>query len=483
MTALFLFYCLMAFFLPLTHDDWHWYSQYGIQMWQEKYKNLNGRYLGNILETIAVRLDWFRYLSYALISIAILMVITCFTREKKQPVHYLLAFIFMITIPSEIYKQTYGWFAGFYNYVPATFCVLFILWFIATVTFERTRLKPLTNIAFYCVCFIGQFFMENTTLFNSMMLILAIAIHLFLYRQWNPKYIVGLLLSVLGTVIMFLNPKYRKIFLEGSDYQQISSDTGMLDKIYKTMTTTIPEWVFFNQIIILSIIIIVISFMLYRSAMLYKTSKVKMYFSVGGLLLLPSYYFLIYKQFELQQFQSITIMNIINTIVCILFLSAFICAIHVVILKKEMRYTLYLLVVSTLLVCAPLVIVSPLGPRNFYTVYALYAIILFILLVQLNVIHTVWRKYVIIIAVIFSVIYLSSFCYIHYQNETRIAQLKQDVINEPHKDFYKMEKLPFEHYLHHATPTSDKYQTLFNEYEGLPEDTKVKYIPFGSEDK
>lgn len=36
------------------------------------------------------------------------------------------------------------------------------------------------------------------------------------------------------------------------------------------------------------------------------------------------------------------------------------------------------------------------------------------------------------------------------------------------------------HYLYHATPTSEKYQALFNEYERLPKDTKVKCLPCGS---
>ncbi|MGO1388272.1 MAG: hypothetical protein ACTHVV_11715, partial [Staphylococcus equorum] len=151
--------------------------------------------------------------------------------------------------------------------------------------------------------------------------------------------------------------------------------------------------------------------------------------------------------------------------------------------QKEVRYTLYLLLASTLLVCAPLVIVSPLGPRNFYTVYVIYSIILLILLVQLNVMHALWRNMIVGIAIMFGVVYLSGFYYIHYQNETRIANLKQEVKEHPDKDFYTMEKLPFEHYLHHATPTSEKYQTLFNKYEGLPADTKVKYVPFGSEEK
>ncbi|MGO1997235.1 MAG: DUF6056 family protein [Staphylococcus equorum] len=483
LTALFLFYYFMAFFLPLTHDDWDWYSQYGVQMWQEKYANLNGRYLGNILETVAVRLDWFRWISYALISMAMIYIIVRFTHNTKQPLYYLIAFILMVTIPSEIYKQTYGWFAGFYNYVPATLCVVFILWFIVTVLFERRGLTPVTNIVFYIICFIGQFFMENTTLFNSMILVLAIALNLLLYRQINPKFIVGLLLSVAGTLIMFLNPNYRKIFFEGSSYQNISSETGLVDKIFHTVTTTIPDWVFFNQIVILSLIITVVLVMLYRSTVLYSLPKMKIGLTVSGLLILPIYYFFIYKQFELQNFHSITIANLLNTVICIIFLGAMIYAIHLVIGQKEVRYTLYLLLASTLLVCAPLVIVSPLGPRNFYTVYVIYSIILLILLVQLNVMHALWRNMIVGIAIMFGVVYLSGFCYIHYQNETRIANLKQEVKEHPDKDFYTMEKLPFEHYLHHATPTSEKYQTLFNKYEGLPADTKVKYVPFGSEEK
>ncbi|MDN6630911.1 MAG: hypothetical protein L0K90_06590, partial [Staphylococcus equorum] len=318
--------------------------------------------------------------------------------------------------------------------------------------------------------------------FNSMILVLAIGLNLLLYRQINPEFIVGLLLSVAGTLIMFLNPNYRKIFFEGSSYQNISSETGLVDKIFHTVTTTIPDWVFFNQIVILSMIIAVVLIMLYRNTALHSLSKVKIGLTVSGLLILPMYYFFKYKQFALQNFHSMTIANLLNTLICIVFLSAMIYAIHIIIGQKEVRYTLYLLLASTLLVCAPLVIVSPLGPRNFYTVYVIYSIILLILLVQLNVIHTLWRNMVVGIAIMFGIIYLSGFCYIHYQNETRIANLKQEVKANPDKDFYTMEKLPFEHYLHHVTPTSDKYQTLFNKYEGLPADTKVKYVPFGSEE-
>lgn len=368
-TVLFIFYIFMAIFTPLTHDDWDWYSHYGVQMLQEHFANLNGRYLGNMLEIIAVRFDWFRWLTYAIFSASIIWIIGRFVNDNKRVYYYLYAFILMVTIPSEIYKQTYGWFAGFYNYVPATFCVLFIIWYISTILFKQKSLDPVTNILFYCVCFVGQFFMENTTLFNTM------------------------------------------------------------------------------------------------------------------ILFLPIYYFFIYEQFELQNFHILVIANLVNTLVCIWFLCTLILAIHLVVELKEIKYTLYLLLAAILLVCAPLIIVSPLGPRNFYTVSALYVIILLLLFSQLNITNQLWKQIAVVLAVGCGTLYLGTFFYIYQKNETRIIQLKEEIKAHPKKEVYTMEKLPFEHYLHHATPTSARYQALFNQYEGIPKDTKIKYVPFGGKHK
>lgn len=480
LTGLFIFYILMAIFTPLTHDDWDWYSQYGIQMLQEHFANLNGRYLGNLFEIVAVRFDWFRWLAYAVFSMLIIWVISQFVKHKQTSIICLAAFILMVTMPNEIYKQTYGWFAGFYNYVPATLCVLFILWFIVTVLFYRNSHKPSTNIIFYCVCFGGQFFIENATLFNTLIIAIALVLHIYFYKKVHPKFVVGWFISALGTIIMFLNPNYRKIFFEGSDYQQVSSDTGIIDKVYKTVTTILPDWIFFNQIVIITIIVGILLVMLYKTRQTTKTYTSRYWFIVCGLTLLPIYYFIIFKQFELQHFHMITLTNILNTMVCFIFLCALILAIHTVISQKEVRYTLYLLIASILLVCGPLIIVSPIGPRNFYTVYAIYVVILLILLAQLEVFNRKSEKWITGLAIFCAVMYLGVFYNIHAANEARISQLKEAVHADSKQRIYSMEKLPFEHYLHHATPTSAKYQTLFNEYEGLPKDTKVKYVPYGS---
>ena len=138
---------------------------------------------------------------------------------------------------------------------------------------------------------------------------------------------------------MFMNPNYRKIFFEDSSYQKVSSDTGIIDKLTTTLTTVLPDWVVFNQMTIILMIIGVALALLFRNAMLYTRSKLLQVFVITGLLILPIYYFFIYEQFALQHFHILLITNLVNTLVCIWFLSAFILAIHIVVEPKEIKYT------------------------------------------------------------------------------------------------------------------------------------------------
>ncbi|HCY0378253.1 TPA: hypothetical protein O0364_000093, partial [Staphylococcus aureus] len=85
-------------------------------------------------------------------------------------------------------------------------------------------------------------------------------------------------------------------------------------------------------------------------------------------------------------------------------------------------------------------------------------------------------------SLVLAVIYLSAFIYVHYEHEKRVQLLKQQIKDHPRQEVYTVESLPFEHYMHHPSPINKNYQEWFNNYEELPKMTKVKYIPFGSDD-
>lgn len=474
-----IFYILMAFFLPLTHDDWEWYSKYGMQMLEERFANLNGRYLGNITEIIAVRYNIVRWSTYVIICLSLLMVMVRFVGHQVSSIYYVVAFILMLIIPSAIYKQTYGWFAGFYNYVPSTVCALFIIWYVTTLLFSSQRISPIHHVLFYACCVVGQLFMENITVFHMLFLALAVVTYIILYHKLNVKLLVGLALSSIGTLIMFSNANYRKIFFEGSDYQNIPQEISFVETIYKTVTSVFTQWMFFNQIVIILIIIVLAYLLLNKSAVFQSLKTVKQWSLYIGLAILPLYYFCIYRQFELFNYQTIHIVNIVNLLICLIFVVSLGLTIHYSISSQETKFTIYVLMLTLALVSLPLVIVSPLGPRNFFTIYGIYVVILLLLVKQLHIKMHIIRSLVMAVAVILSVVFISVFRYMHYYNSERVAQLKHDIKAHPKKHSYVMERLPFENYMQHSTPKSRKYQKYFNLYWDIPENTHVKHVPFG----
>lgn len=479
LTLITIFYILMVLCLPLTHDDWEWYSKYGLQMLEERFANLNGRYLGNITEIMAVRYNFIRWFTYVMISMSLIIVMVRFVGLRVSSIYYVVAFILMLIIPSPIYKQTYGWFAGFYNYVPSTVCALFIIWYVTTLLFSSQRISPVHHVLFYVSCVMGQLFMENITLFHILFLTLAVMTNIILSHKINVKLVVGLVLSAIGTVVMFSNANYRKIFFEGSDYQNIPQEISFVETIYKTVTSVFTQWMFFNQIVIILIISVLAYVLLSKSTVFQSLKTFKQWLLYIGLAILPLYYFCIYRQFELVNYQTLHVVNIVNLLVCLSFMVSLVFTIHYTISIKETKITIYILMLTIALVSLPLVIVSPLGPRNFFTIYGIYGVIVLLLLQQLNVKCHIIRSLVMAMAVSLSVVYVSVFAYIHYYNTERVAQLKHDIIAHPKKHAYIMERLPFENYMQHSTPKSRKYQKYFNLYWQIPKDTRVKHVPFG----
>ncbi len=129
-----------------------------------------------------------------------------------------------------------------------------------------------------------------------------------------------------------------------------------------------------------------------------------------------------------------------------------------------------------------LVIVTPIEPGNFLVVYTLHVIILIILIKEFRKYKTIDIKYIKGTAIVLAMVYLSAFSYVHFEHEQRIQLLKQQIKDHPRQEVYTVESLPFEHYMHHPSPINKNYQEWFNNYEELPKMTKVKYIPFGSDE-
>ncbi|CAC9379498.1 glucosyltransferase [Staphylococcus aureus] len=314
--AILLFYTFMGILLPLMHDDLQWFSNYNTDILKVGFASLNGRYIGNIFEIIAVHVSWLRWLSYGLISMGIIWMIMHITRCKAWTSYYLLAFSLMLILPSAIYADTYGWFAGFYNYATSTLISLFIIYYCINAIIYKEKQPVSVTVLFYVLSFFGQLFMENVTLFHCIILILAFLYEFTANRTLNYKLLFSFMIATIGTIIMFSNPNYRKILFEGSEYQQVSNNQGIFSKFAEMISTSLPYGVIFSQVIILSMIAALIIYLLLRSDRYVHLTILKRRIIMIGFITLPLYYLLFYNQFLLNKNTDIGLVGFANIIVC-----------------------------------------------------------------------------------------------------------------------------------------------------------------------
>ncbi|CDR25940.1 hypothetical protein [Staphylococcus schweitzeri] len=480
--AILLFYTFMGILLPLMHDDLQWFSNYNTDILKVGFASLNGRYIGNIFEIIAVHVSWLRWLSFGLISTGIIWMIMLITQCKDWASYYLLAFSLMLIMPSTIYADTYGWFAGFYNYATSTLISLYIIYYCINAIIYKRKQPVAITVLFYVLCFFGQLFMENVTLFNCLILILAFLYDFTANRMLNYKLLFSFMIATIGTIIMFSNPNYRKILFEGSEYQHVSNNQGIFSKFAEMISTSLPYGVIFSQIIILCMISAIIIYLLLRSERYLHLTLLKRRIIMIGFITLPVYYLLFYNQFLLNKNTDIGLVSFVNIIVCSYFLLSLFVGIYLCITDQKTQITLYILLISIFIAAMALVIVTPIEPGNFLVVYTLHAIILIILIKEFRKYKMISIKYIKGTAIALAMVYLSAFSYVHFEHEQRIQLLKQQIKDHPRQEVYTVESLPFEHYMHHPSPINKNYQEWFNNYEELPKMTKVKYIPFGSDE-
>ncbi|NJH81616.1 hypothetical protein BUZ57_10205 [Staphylococcus hyicus] len=471
--AIFTYYLIMSVLTPLIHDDLQWGSAYGIQMLKEGFRSLNGRYLGNTLEIVAVRFPFFRYVSYSLCAVGVIALIFQFTTDMKRQqcdrsFSYLLIFLFMLLIPTTIYSQIYGWFAGFYNYVPATLCGLYLLRCYLKLL-EGWSLDSWERRGALFVGLIGQWFMENMTIFNVVIVTLFIVGIWFKYKAISIDTIVLFFTTIIGATVMFLNPNYMEILAGHSNYQKISdSQHGMLSKVLGTLFSKFPDYIIFQPIVILTIIAVLLALFVRHRVV----SRFQQWYYMIGLMSAPVYTLFIRIPFDFQGKQADTGVALMNVIVGgLFFISVSITILKVLPPGRMKRYCIVLLWTIPVMV-TPLLIVQPMGPRNFYAVYIIYVIITMGLLSKVNIRP---YRFVLILTTMMATSFIIIFSIISIAQYQRIQSLETAIQHNPSLTSYIVERLPFESYMQHSSPYDEKKKEIFKTYWGVPKKVKLHF--------
>lgn len=478
-----LFYFVFAAIVPLAQDDWGWYIHGYNQWFNEHFKNLNGRYFGNILEILAVRSLLLRMVVYALVSFSILWIVLKFADKTKSTAYILIAFIMLLLMPASIFKQTYAWYAGFNNYVTSALCALVVLLFVLKTLHNQERKTQWSQrielVCFYIACIAGQLFMENVTLYNIAITGLGLLVYLVIYRKINLKLLIGFCLTWIGAIIMFTNPNYMNILAGNSSYQQVGSSTSMYDKVIQTLLKIIPYYGYFQCAIFLSVLAVVLLIILYRSSKFLSLSLVYKVMITVALAFFTVYKYFVYEPFDLDAMKHIPWVAGLNFLACLIYFCAVAVGLYFIGLSKKSLLTTYFSLASIVIATMPLLVVAPVGPRNFYFMYVLWLVILLIVLKQLPLPERRTSLIAGSIALVAVIVFMSAFSFMSYANTQRIAKIKEEAAHASKDDVIIVEMLPFDVYTQHSSPWSVRTQRVFKQYFGIPQEARLKFVPYG----
>ncbi|MBR4472351.1 MAG: hypothetical protein IKS55_01815 [Oscillospiraceae bacterium] len=212
----------IAYHTPYGVDDWAWGLDYGMRMFLTG--ELNSRYVGNLFEIIITRSYFLKTILHgtlgALLPVTCARVIEKLVDENENDSRQLdllfLAEILFLTIPIAVWKETWGWVAGFSNYGLAVFlliCWQALLQNAVQKREQKTAIGQLFLFSFFGVCI--QLVLENVTVYVLAVTALVVLNDFIRRKKCSPRLLALLLGCMIGTVLMFSSSIYPKLLHSG----------------------------------------------------------------------------------------------------------------------------------------------------------------------------------------------------------------------------------------------------------------------------
>lgn len=491
--VLFVMFAILAYFFPYSGDDWAWGSSIGVERLDSWFRNYNGRYAGNLLVMVLTRVKLLQVLFVAGSLLFLCFASKLFHRADSNSLVIVSAGLFLL-LPKQIFLQSVAWTAGYTNYVPPILlCILYMVLVRNIFDEDRPAYRRFMPFVTFLMGFVGALFMENLTLYSIAMSFLVLAFVWLRFRKCNATHVAHFTGALAGAVMMFTNGAYTNIANNTDTYRSTALTKGLL-KTVSSHCKVIAEQFFVNNVPML----LVISILCVALTILYMKeckSRGRMYASWGAIFVnVLCLGFLHSKEGFGYWVMAVGSPKSANYTLVAMVLAAFFYCIAVLatvllcVTEKMMLYKLLFWLVSIPVVIAPLVLVNPIGPRNFFPPYAL------LVMFGGTLLHYMQEKYSMGVAakqgltVFMSAVTVSLFLFlasiygtIHSYDVKRAEYVQKQV--EQGCEEITVCKLPYTSYVWYGDPTSEPWGLRFKLFNGLNPETKLTFLSYSEFDK
>ncbi|MDR1018172.1 MAG: DUF6056 family protein [Lachnospiraceae bacterium] len=476
---LFILISILCFFFPYTGDDWAWGSKIGIERLNTLFNNYNGRYFGNLIILVMSRSIIFKTLLMGTLLTIIIYYIYKFANDNK-----LSAFLILLCfglMPIYLLRQSIVWSSGFSNYVTSIFITLTFIFISKKIEKKEKKESIVIIVACLFIGLLGCLILENISIYNVILGLGIIVYDKKNIRQVKKTNIAFLFGSIIGTVVMFSNSSYRAIQSGQDSYRTIGNSTTIFQRIVDNLNT-VAIYGFVNNVVVnvmlICVLVILSVFFVFNS----KNKILKGVYIVFDLYLI---FFGIYS--VIKRFQSIdpSIINLgsyifnnkyINISVLMIYIVFVFLFILILPITNDIKLRILFWIISVGVMIAPLLIVTPIGPRNFIGTYILQIIIIvkcMNVIPQINIstkkIIYLFSVPIIIISYLF-LLYVYSKIWIFQKNT--VENIKHDV--QCGNKSVIIQKLPYDGFVWTGDPSQEPWNTRFKLFYKIPKDVNIK---------
>lgn len=355
---------LLCMLFPYSGDDWAWGSSIGIERLSSGFAGYNGRYVGNLLVIALTRSRILRAGIMAMTLFAIPWCIDVIVGRDDSAVFW-LALTLLLAMPNNIRAQGIAWTSGFTNYaVPSLFILLYFVCFKGAFE-ESYRPDVRLAIPMFVLGVTNSLIMENVTLYNVLISFAMLIFVRIKHGIWDKVQLAFFLGACIGCAGMFSNSAYRSV-AEGDDgYRSVNEGPLLLGMGYKFLFS-INRYLCLNNLAV-NLVISFCGFFEYQR----KRTVGSAILCLSTALMAAMSFLSLTNIYAFDQKDAFPV----RAIICASATGLFFCSLLVLSIESKRPLLGPVIVLSVLALTAPLLVVNPIGPRNFLISYCLLVLI------------------------------------------------------------------------------------------------------------
>ena len=271
---LFILFLIIMFLSPISGDDWGNYLVGSKGIYNSignaigMYFDWEGRFVSRILINVLTYNKPIWNIINSVVIVSIIYYVTKLVKPFNKKLVFFLSLFLILFMNIYTFSQVVVWIAGNITYL---FVIPLLLYYLYKVIYLKDEKKS-SFIFLIFLNFIMTMFVEHVAVILVVFNIFINLHSIFKYKQINKKYLLYLIVSLIGLILMFISPgSLKRANIENIEFNNLS----LIEKII----SNIPNFIYYTFIIngYMIILMIISNYYLIKNTIKRKSLKIISY--------------------------------------------------------------------------------------------------------------------------------------------------------------------------------------------------------------